>query len=88
VASISVGLIADSREQRRRIVQNLARHGIETRIFSAGNLGLHPFWTSRYGKTSFPVADRIHHCGFFIPNHAGLTEDDVATISQVVLEVA
>jgi len=88
VASISVGLIADSREQRRRIVKNLAEHGIETRIFSAGNLGLHPFWTSRYGVTSFPVADRIHHCGFFLPNHAGLTSDDIAAISKAVMEVA
>lgn len=88
VASISVGLVADSREQRRRIVKNLAEHGIETRIFSAGNLGLHPFWISRYGATSFPVADRIHHCGFFLPNHAGLNADDIAAISRAVLEVA
>jgi len=88
VASISVGLIADSRDQRRHIVKNLARHGIETRIFSAGNLGLHPFWTSRYGVASFPVADRIHHCGFFLPNHAGLTPDDIASISQAVMEAA
>ena len=76
VASISVGLLADSRQQRQRIVQALATRGVETRIFSAGNLGLHPFWTGRYGATSFPVADRIHHCGFFLPNHAALTPDD------------
>jgi CDP-6-deoxy-D-xylo-4-hexulose-3-dehydrase len=88
VASISVGLLAESRQQRQRIVQALVARGIETRIFSAGNLGLHPFWTNRYGATSFPVADRIHHCGFFLPNHAALTPDDVATISQVVLEAA
>lgn len=88
VASISVGLLADSNEQRHRIVQALVKNGIETRIFSAGNLGLHPFWMSRYGKSSFPVADRIHHCGFFLPNHAALTAEDVATISQVVLEAA
>jgi CDP-6-deoxy-D-xylo-4-hexulose-3-dehydrase len=88
VASISVGLLAESRQQRQRIVQALVARGIETRIFSAGNLGLHPFWTNRYGATSFPVADRIHHCGFFLPNHAALTADDVAAISQVVLEAA
>ncbi|MDH4078515.1 MAG: DegT/DnrJ/EryC1/StrS family aminotransferase [Nitrospira sp.] len=88
VASISVGLIAESQEQRRRIVNNLSEHGIETRIFSAGNLGLHPFWASRYGSTSFPVADRIHHCGFFLPNHAGLNDDDITTIARVVMEVA
>ena len=88
VASISVGLLAESRQQRQRIVQALVARGVETRIFSAGNLGLHPFWTSRYGATSFPVADRIHHCGFFLPNHAALTTDDVSTISQIVLEAA
>lgn len=88
VASISVGLLADSRQQRQRIVQALSAHGVETRIFSAGNLGLHPFWMNRYGAASFPVADRIHHCGFFLPNHAGLTEEDIAAISTVVLEAA
>ena len=88
VASISVGLLADSLQQRRRVVQALAGRGIETRIFSAGNLGLHPFWANRYGAASFPVADRIHHCGFFLPNHAALTVEDIDTISGVVLEAA
>lgn len=88
VASISVGLLADSPQQRRQIVKALTRRGIETRIFSAGNLGLHPFWVSRYGAASFPVADRIHHCGFFLPNHATLTVEDIDIISRVVLEAA
>ena len=88
VASISVGLLAESRQQRQRIVQALSARGVETRIFSAGNLGLHPFWMSRYGAASFPVADRIHHCGFFLPNHPSLSEEDIATISTVVLEAA
>ena len=66
----------------------VAGQGIETRIFSAGNLGLHPFWADRYGLASFPVADRIHHCGFFLPNHASMDEGDVAHIARVVLEAA
>lgn len=85
-ASISFGLLADDAAQRRTIVQALVAQGIETRIFSAGNLGLHPFWINRYGRASFPVADRIHHCGLFLPNHPSLTEEDVAFISRVVLE--
>jgi len=88
VASISFGLLADDPAQRRTIVNALAGKGIETRIFSAGNLGLHPFWINRYGKASFPVADRIHHCGFFLPNHASMNEEDVSFISRVVLEAA
>jgi CDP-6-deoxy-D-xylo-4-hexulose-3-dehydrase len=88
VASISFGLLANDAVQRRAIVKALAGQGIETRIFSAGNLGLHPFWINRYGKASFPVADRIHHCGFFLPNHASMNEEDVSFISKVVLEAA
>jgi CDP-6-deoxy-D-xylo-4-hexulose-3-dehydrase len=86
VCSISCGVLADDTEHRRRIVSALAAHGIETRIFSAGNLGLHPFWMNRYGKASFPVADRIHHTGFFLPNHPSMSQDDVRHIAEVVLE--
>ena len=88
IASIHFGLVAENVEQRRSILKALLDNGIETRIFSAGNLGLHPFWYKRYGKASFPVADRIHHCGLFLPNHHTLSSDDVDFISSVVLEAA
>ncbi len=88
VASIHYGLLAEHLDQRRRIVSALVEHGVETRLFSAGNLGLHPFWIKRYGRTSFPMADRIHQCGFFLPNHHSLTDADVDTIAEIVLEAA
>src|SRR3989344_3271288 len=67
--SIHFGALAKDGDERKRIVSALRENGIETRIFSAGNLGLHPFWYNRYGRASFPMADRIHHTGFFLPNH-------------------
>jgi len=85
IASISLGLVAESTEQRRMIVNALTANGIETRIFSAGNLGLHPFWVKRFGKSSFPVADRIHHCGLFLPNNPSLKIEDIDFISEVVM---
>lgn len=85
IASISFGLLAKDREERRRIVKALVARGIETRIFSAGNLGLHPFWYERYGKTSFPMADRIHHTGFFLPNNPSLSPADIEMISKTAL---
>ncbi len=88
ISSISFGVVAENPSQRRDIISALTNHGIETRIFSAGNLGLHPFWFNRYGKASFPLADRVHHCGFFLPNHPSLKTEDVAFISQVVLDAA
>lgn len=85
-ASISFGLLADDREQRRRVVDALVKNGVETRIFSAGNLGLHPFWYERYGRFSAPMADRIHHTGFFLPNNPSLGPKEIRFISDVVLE--
>lgn len=84
--SISFGMLAETTEQRRLIVKALVENGIETRIFSAGNLGLHPFWYNRYGKASFPMADRIHHCGLFLPNNPSLSLEKVDWISEVVLK--
>ena len=47
--SISFGALASSKEHRTKIVNRLVEEGIETRIYSAGNLGRHPFWVKRYG---------------------------------------
>lgn len=88
ICSIHFGLLAKSGAERKKIVSALIANGIETRMFSAGNLGLHPFWANRYGKSSFPVADRVHHTGFFLPNHPSLTKADIAFIADVVLKAA
>jgi CDP-6-deoxy-D-xylo-4-hexulose-3-dehydrase len=86
VCSISFGALAKDTEERRRIVAALVENGVETRIFSAGNLGLHPFWYERYGKFSASMADRIHHTGFFLPNNPSLKVEDIGAISDIVLK--
>lgn len=86
VSSIHFCAVAKDREERRAVIQTLTKNGVETRIFSAANLGLHPFWFNRYGKSSFPVADRLYSAGFFLPNHPSLKLEDVEFITQVVLE--
>jgi len=82
--SISFGALASSTEHRKEIIERLVAAGIETRIFSAGNLGLHPFWTKRYGEFSAPVSNKIHSCGFFVPNFPEMTDEDVDFICSVV----
>ena len=47
-----------------KIVEKLNVSGIETRIFSAGNLTRHPFIPP--SKDEYPVADLIHNTGFFL----------------------
>ena len=85
VSSIHFAAVAENTEERRAVIRALTKNGIETRIFSAGNLGLHPFWYNRFGKQHFPMADRLHAGGFFLPNHPSLGAKDIEFISQVVL---
>jgi len=84
ISSISFGAVAQSPEQRKNIVSALVENNIDTRIFSAGNLGRHPFWFERYGVFSAPMADRIHSCGFFLPNNQTLDEKNIRFICDVV----
>lgn len=86
-SSISFGALAQSPAHRKAIVKELDKNGIETRLFSAGNLGLHPFWFERYGKFHHPVSDRVHQCGFFLPNNESLAPRDIVFIAEVVNRV-
>ena len=81
--SISFGALAESKKHRKEVVNRLVENGIETRIFSAGNLGLHPFWVNRFGEFHGKVADKIHSRGFFLPNYPELEIDDIDFISGV-----
>ena len=82
--SISFGALADSTEHRKEIVNRLVANGVETRIFSAGNLGRHPFWKNIYGEFNDNVSNMIHERGFFVPNDPSLTEEEVDFISSLI----
>lgn len=88
VSSISFGAVCRLPYQRRKIVEALTNNGIETRLYSAGNLARHPFITKC--KTSVKVdsdlamADKIHEGGFFLPNYPELKFKGVDFICDVV----
>tara|TARA_B100001173_G_C15616251_1_gene390993 strand:- start:22 stop:552 length:531 start_codon:yes stop_codon:yes gene_type:complete len=85
--SISFGALAESEEHRKEVVSTLVDNGVETRIFSAGNLGLHPFWIERYGEFHGEVANKIHSRGFFLPNYPELELSDIKIISNLIKSV-
>jgi len=82
--SISFGALADNTEHRRQIVSRLVENGVETRIFSAGNLGLHPFWVERYGRFEDEMSNKIHSCGFFVPNYPELKAHEIDFICDLI----
>lgn len=84
VVSISFGALTVDTDMRTRIVKALVENGVETRIFSAGNLGRHPFWKNKYGEFNDPMSNRIHECGFFLPNDPTMSLEDVDIVSDIV----
>ncbi len=85
ISSISFCAVAKDIKQRKEIVKRMVKHKIDTRIFTAGNLGRHPFWFERYGRFSAPVADRLYEGGFFLPNNQALNTNDIEWICDVIV---
>jgi CDP-6-deoxy-D-xylo-4-hexulose-3-dehydrase len=82
--SISFGALANNGQHRREIVSRLIENGVETRVYSAGNLGLQPFWVDLYGKFDDEMSNKIHSCGFFLPNYPELKNDEIDFICSIV----
>lgn len=87
ISSISFAALAESLEHRDKIARVLKENEVETRPLGGGNMSSQPYWADRYGTTVFPVADRIHVTGFQLPNHPGLTAEDINYICDTVLSV-
>lgn len=87
ICSIAFMTMASSREHRARVLEVMAGAGIETRPVGGGNMSRQPFWKAVYGEQHFPVAERLEECGIQMPNHHGLTAEDVDHICDVVLSV-
>ena len=85
ISSIHFGLVAKDSEEQNKIVKTLIDNKIETRRFTAANIGRHPFWIKDFGLASFPVADRLYNCGLFLPNHPSMTSEDIKRVAECVL---
>ncbi len=88
ISSISFCAVARSSAERKKIVTELDKNKIDTRIFTAGNLGCHPFWFERFGKFSAPVADWLNQGGFFLPNNQTLDRPEIEWICGIVRDAA
>ena len=87
ICSISFAGMASSVEHRERVGQAVRAAGIETRPVGGGNMSRQPFWTERYPTIALAMADRVHDQAFQLPNHPGLSVEDVNHICDVALAV-
>lgn len=71
-----------------QVAEHLAESGVESRPLICGNIGLHPFWTQRFGPRNLRVANQIHHQGMYLPIHATMTAPEVEHVIEVFRAVA
>lgn len=72
------------------IAQALQDAGIETRPLVCGSIARQPFWTGLYPQTrpeDFPVANRIHDTGLYLPNNHEITRGEILEVCAVVNSV-
>jgi CDP-6-deoxy-D-xylo-4-hexulose-3-dehydrase len=71
-------------ENKKQMVNVLQENNIECRPLICGSIGRQPFWVKRYGVHKMEVADRIHDCGLYVPNHQDMSNDDVYRVCEIV----
>mgnify|MGYP000100083701 CR=1 FL=1 len=67
------------------IVQRLRDNDVECRPLIAGSMTMSPMW-KKFGTvhTNIPVSTEINKYGFYIPNHQGMTEEDVRNVVKLI----
>ncbi len=73
-------------EKRNEIVNKLLEKNIEVRPLIAGDMSKKPMWVKKYGSVELKNCDLINKFGFYIPNHQGLTFDEIQTIVSIINE--
>ena len=72
------------RDKRDLIVDKLQKNNIEVRPLIAGDMSKKPMWINKYGPKNLPNCELINKNGFYVPNHQGLTFNDIQTIVKII----
>ena len=71
-------------KNRSKIVDELQKSNIEVRPMICGSMGNQPFYIKEFGVKMLPNASTIDKYGFYVPNHPGLTPQDILTITNII----
>jgi CDP-6-deoxy-D-xylo-4-hexulose-3-dehydrase len=74
--------------KREEIITALKANHIEVRPLIAGNMANKPFWKMKYGDRNdfFFNCNEIDVHGFYLPNHQGLSREDIEFICSIIIK--
>lgn len=78
--NFAMPIVMKSASLLKDTIRRFGAAGVEIRPIIAGNIAAQPFWKKLLPPASCPGADLIHRQGFYLPNHAGLTGEEVQHI--------
>ena len=81
--SLHIGILAKDSLTRDKVLGLCRGKRIETRVWSHGNLGRHPFWKENYGIFDGEWSNEIYNRGFILPTYPELNSDDIDYIASI-----
>ena len=84
ISNFAYPVITDDIEERNKIIKSLQNANIEVRPMICGSMGTQPFYVKNFGNNILRNANVVDKTGFYVPNHPGLTKDDVMKICDII----
>ena len=84
ISNFAYPVIADDVEERDDIIKRLQDANIEVRPMICGSMGTQPFYMKNYGDNILFNANVVDKTGFYVPNHPGLSKDDIIKICNII----
>lgn len=71
-------------KNKNEMVVVLKENGVESRPLVCGSMGTQPFYKDMYGEEHLKNCDIVDKYGLYLPNHPGLSEEDVKYICGII----
>ena len=87
VSNFAYPIVCKTLDDFHYYLQKSMAIGIEIRPIVGGNMTNQPFYR-KYDVSdwSLPVVDFVHNHGFYLPNNPELSEDEVATLAELITD--
>ena len=86
ISSFCIPVIFKDNFNKNRAIKELQENKIEVRPLIAGSLGTQPYYVAKYGLDEKKFCKIIDEQGIYVPNHPGLTQEDIKRICDIILK--
>ncbi len=84
VSNFSMPVICRSVDALQAALKRFEAAGVEVRPVIAGDITQHPFWLKELPAADCPASRMVHLQGFYFPNNADLTDEEVDLLCSLL----